>query len=90
MKLHHKGFLLVMLSQRPLLWDTALIGQALSEYELQGRYWINHFRIVLDELAAAGLVKREDHRLDEQVGRLVFQYSLTAFGRQRMQDTGLL
>jgi len=90
MKLHHKGYLLVTLAQRPLLWDTALIGQALSEYELQGRYWVNHFRIVLDELAAAGLIKREDHRLDEQAGRLVFQYSLTAFGRQRMQDTGLI
>lgn len=90
MKLHHKGYLLVTLAQRALLWDTALIGQAMSEYELQGRYWVNHFRIVLDELAAAGLIKREDHRFDEQVGRLVFQYSLTAFGRQRMQDTGLI
>jgi hypothetical protein len=90
MKLHHKGFLLVTLAHRALLWDTALIGQAMSEYQLQGRYWINHFRLVLDELAAAGLIKREAHRLDAQSGRLEFQYSLTAFGRQRMQDTGLM
>jgi hypothetical protein len=90
MKLHHKGYMLVLLEQQQIEWDDRLIHEAMREYELEGRYWLNHFRIILDELASAGLITREDHRLDTVTDRLVFQYALSGFGRQRMRDTGLL
>jgi len=90
MKLHHKGYMLVLLERKQLAWDDVLIGEAMQEYQLSGRYWLNHFRIILDELASAGLISREDHRLDNRTDRLIFQYALSGFGRQRMQDTGLL
>ncbi|EMR13499.1 hypothetical protein MPL1_04627 [Methylophaga lonarensis MPL] len=94
MKLPHKGFLLQQLSQVPSYWDYQLIPLALTEYQVQGLYWINHFSIALDELAAAGLINRISERIDDGTaiasGRLLFEYSLSRFGRQRMHDTGLL
>lgn len=95
MKLPQKGFLLVTLNQHHSLWDFELIRRALVEYELQqGHYWINHFSIALDELASAGLINRIGHRLDDGEAiakdRLLFEFALSDFGRQRMLDTGLL
>lgn len=90
MKLHHKGYILVELERDTMLWDKVLIDGAMTEYNLNGDYWINHFSIILDELASAGLISREDHRLDNLSDRLMFKYRLTDFGRQRMHDTGLL
>ena len=94
MKLHQKGFLLVELSKSEGCWDSDLITNALHEYELSGRYWINNFSVTLDELSAAGLITCIENRLDDgdfvSKGRLMFKYQLTEFGRTRMQDTGLL
>jgi|AZIC01.1.fsa_nt_gi hypothetical protein len=90
MKLHHKGYILTILEQSNNSWDDALIKAALSEYALSGDYWINHFSIILDELASAGLISRDDYRLDNERKRLSFNYSMSDFGRARMRDTGLL
>lgn len=90
MKLHHKGFILVLLEKVQLQWDSVLVEAALKEYALNGKYWENHFRIILDELASAGLIIREDHSLDPVTDRLMFKYALSDFGRERMHDTGLL
>ena len=94
MKLPQKGFLLVTLNQHHSLWDFELIPMALAEYDLKGHYWINHFSIALDELASAGLIDRIGHRLDDgntiAKDRLLFEFALSDFGRQRMLDTGLL
>lgn len=94
MKLPQKGFLLVTLNECNSLWDFELIEKALVEYRLNGSYWINHFSIALDELASAGLLSRIAHKLDDGTaikdGRLLFEYTLSDFGRERMYDTGLL
>ena len=94
MKLHQKGFLLLELSKHQSSWDRELIFKALDEYGLSGKYWINNFSVTLNELAAAGLIKRIDSELNDDSfissGRLMFKYSLTDFGRTRMRDTGLL
>ncbi|MCX4187084.1 hypothetical protein [Methylophaga sp. OBS4] len=90
MKLHHKGYMLVYLEQHGTLWDKVLIDAAQSEYALSGSYWVKHFSIILDELAAAGLIIREAHRLDNVSNRLMFKYAMSDFGRERMRDTGLL
>lgn len=94
MKLPQKGFLLVTLYQSRNLWDFELINLAIAEYGLKGNYWINHFSIALDELASAGLITRIGHRLDDGEAitkdRLLFEFALSDFGKQRMFDTGLL
>ncbi|WP_438970688.1 hypothetical protein [Methylophaga sp.] len=90
MKLHHKGYVLVQLEREEVQWDKPLIDAAMTEYKLNGDYWVKHFSIIMDELASAGLISREDHRLDTLSDRLMFKYRLTDFGRERMQDTGLL
>jgi len=94
MKLHQKGFLLVELSQVTSIWDSELISKAMKEYALDGLYWMNGFSVALDELAAAGLVVRLESKLDDgthfALGRLMFNYKLSDFGRERMIDTGLL
>lgn len=90
MKLHHKAFILVQLERLQVQWDKTLIDAAMAEYKLNGDYWVKHFSIIMDELASAGLISREVHRLDRLSDRLVFKYRLTDFGRERMHDTGLL
>ncbi len=90
MKLHHKGYVLTQLAAQQEQWDKALIDEAMTEYKLNGDYWIKHFSVIMDELASAGLISREDHRLDNLSDRLMFKYRLTDFGRERMRDTGLL
>ncbi len=92
MKLHQKGYLLVELSKVTNIWDQVLIKQVLDEYNLTGAYWENNVRVALDELAAAGLIVRIDHKLETLTGRptLHFRYQLSDFGRVRMMDTGLL
>lgn len=92
MKLHQKGSLLVELSKVTDIWDDVLIGKALKEYSLLGDYWEKNLRVALDELAAAGLITRIDHKLKTIKGkpRLLFRYSLAEFGRLRMTDTRLL
>jgi DNA-binding transcriptional regulator PaaX len=92
MKLHQKGYLLVELSQAASLWDDTLITLALQEYGLAGDYWEKNLRVALDELAAAGLIRRIEEKLKNVKGRptLMFRYQLSDFGRTRMLDTGLL
>ncbi|MDT8282724.1 MAG: hypothetical protein RQ982_07920 [Gammaproteobacteria bacterium] len=90
MQLHHKGYLLVLLEKKQCEWDKPLIKSAMQAYQLSGRYWFNHFSIILDELASAGLILRENHQVDTVTDRLMFQYAMSDFGRERMRDTGLL
>lgn len=92
MKLHQKGFLLVQLSRTDSLWDASLIDRTCSEYCLSGNYTRRAISIALDELASAGLIQKLEEKLTTLQGEqiLSFRYRLSDFGRQRMQDTGLL
>lgn len=91
-KLHQKGFLLVELSKVASLWDYQLIGKTLLEYGEHGSFREKTLRIALDELAAAGLIKRIEEKLEtvRGVSNLMFRYQLSDFGKTRMKDTGLL
>jgi hypothetical protein len=92
MKLHQKGFLLVTLSQQPDMWEDQIIALTFAEYGLAGAYREKTLRIALDELSAAGLIKRIEEKLALHNGQqqLQFRYQLSDFGRIRMIDTGLL
>jgi hypothetical protein len=93
MKLHQKGFLLQRLALAESRWDHELVAEAMAEYGLAGRHWINTLRVALEELAAAGLVNRIGQQLDDGthagVGKVLINYRLSEFGRARMRDTGL-
>jgi hypothetical protein len=92
MKLHHKGFLLVAISKSGEIWDQQLIEKVFSEYNESGDFREKTLRIALDELAAAGLIKRIENKLETINGKakLLFKYQVSDFGISRMVDTGLL
>ena len=92
MRLHQKGFLLVELSKFNNMWDDELIKKALNEYEEFGDFREKTLRIALDELSAAGLIKRIESKLEtiNGIAKLSFKYQVSDFGISRMIDTGLL
>ena len=92
MRLHQKGFLLVELSKFSNRWDDELIEKTLNEYEEFGDFREKTLRIALDELSAAGLIKRIESKLETIDGKakLLFKYQVSDFGISRMRDTGLL
>ena len=92
MRLHQKGFLLVELSKFNNMWDDELIEKTLNEYEEFGDFREKTLRIALDELSAAGLIKRIESKLETIDGKekLLFKYQVSDFGISRMRDTGLL
>ena len=92
MKLHLKGFLLTQLHQLGGMRDTRLLALTMQTYALTGQFARNSLRIALDELSSAGLVHRQAPELVSEQGQevLSFHYQLSAFGRQRMHDTGLI
>lgn len=92
MKLHQKGFLLVAISKSRGVWDQELIEKVFTEYNQSGDFREKTIRIALDELAAAGLIKRIENKLETINGKskLLFKYQISDFGISRMVDTGLL
>jgi DNA-binding transcriptional regulator PaaX len=92
MKLHHKGFLLVTISKSGGIWDQKLIERVFTEYDESGDFREKTLRIALDELTAAGLIKRIEKKLETINGKekLQFKYQVSDFGITRMVDTGLL
>jgi len=92
MKLHQKGFLLISISKSGGIWDQQLIEKAFAEYDESGEFREKTLLIALDELAAAGLIKRIENKLETINGKakLLFKYQVSDFGISRMVDTGLL
>ena len=92
MRIHQKGFLLVELSKFNNMWDDELIEKALNEYKELGDFREKTLRISLDELSAAGLIKRIESKLEtvNSKTKLLFRYQVSDFGLSRMRDTGLL
>ena len=92
MKLHQKGFLLITICKSGGIWDQQLINKVFAEYDESGDFREKSIRITLDELAAAGLVKRTDNKLEIINGKtkLILKYQISDFGITRMVDTGLL
>lgn len=92
MKLHLKGFLLTQLHHLGGMRDTHLLALTMQSYSLSDQFARNSLRIALDELSSAGLVQRQHPALMSEHGQeiLSFHYQLSAFGLERMHDTGLI
>ena len=74
------------------MWDDELIEKTFNEYDEFGDFREKTLRIALDELSAAGLIKRIESKLETINGKakLSFKYQVSDFGISRMRDTGLL
>ncbi len=94
-QLHIKGRLLEVLAERGPHWDYELADQIAAEYrEAKGEYWHDTVRLTLADLYSSGLIASTEEKLDPErtYGRekLLFRFALTEFGRERMQQMGLL
>jgi len=70
MKLHQKGFLLVTISKSRGIWDQQIIEKVFAEYNESGDFREKTIRIALDELAAAGLIKHIQNKLETINGKV--------------------
>ena len=93
-QVHIKGRLLQLLEEGPR-WDYELAERIAEEYsEARGQYWADTVRLNLADLHSGGPVMAEDEAVDpsKTFGRekVLFRFALSEFGRQRMQESGLL
>ena len=89
-KVHIKGLILQLLQRQPELWDFDIAERVVEEYQLADlHYWLGSVRVNLAELDAGGLVQQVGEQIAQATGKLHYRYRLTAFGGQRMRDTGL-
>ena len=89
-KVHIKGLILQLLERQPELWDFDIAKIVVEEYQFADLgYWVGAVRVNLAELDAGGLVQQVGEQIAQATGKLHYRYRLTAFGAQRMRDTGL-
>ena len=93
-KVHIKGRLLQLLAERSR-WDYELAARIAEEYpEARGEYWADTVRLNLADLHSGGLIYHEDETIDptKSYGRekILFRFTLSEFGRQRLRESGLL
>jgi hypothetical protein len=96
-KVHMKGRLLQILAEGGPQWDYKIASQLIREYGLEeSAYWHGQTRLELIDLKTGGLIDIDEDQdtLDPSKTfgeeKLVRVYSLTPFGRERMQMTELL
>jgi hypothetical protein len=92
---HMKGFILRLLDQKDEgMWDYEIADETLSEYGYQGAYWKGEVRLALTDLYSGGLVEDLEDKIDDgthfKADKLLVKYKLTAFGRERTKQTGIL
>ncbi|MGG3448525.1 hypothetical protein ABER98_01175 [Domibacillus aminovorans] len=76
------------------IWDYDIAKQILKEYELNGAYAMGSVRVALTDLFSGALIETNEDKLDTgehfSKGKVLFKYSLTSFGEDRMRDTGII
>ncbi len=92
--MHFKGYMLQMLAERGELWDYEIAGAVMRDYELSGDYWYGTIRLLLTDLFSGGLIDELDTAVDPDKSfgkeKILFKFRLTDFGRERMQQSGLM
>jgi hypothetical protein len=94
-KVHMKGRAIQILEERGPSWDYEIAHQLIEEYALENdRRNRGTVRLWLIEYAANGLIKTIEDAVDDGSNfgqnKLLCRYEVTAFGRVRMKDSGLL
>ncbi len=94
-KVHMKGYILCLLNDSPGgMWDYEISDAVLKEYSHTGYYWKGEVRAALADLFSGALVEELEDALDDgkhfAKGKILCKFNLTPFGKQRMQDTGLI
>ncbi|MGI8626929.1 MAG: hypothetical protein ACR2J5_10245 [Geodermatophilaceae bacterium] len=92
--LHIKGYMLQLLAREGAMWDYEVADQVMNAYGLNGDYWYGTVRLTLTDLYAGGLLNELEATIDPAkslgVEKILFRYQLNEFGRERMQQSGLL
>ncbi len=92
--LHIKGYMLELLARQGAMWDYEIADEVMTAYDLSGDYWHGTVRLTLTDLYAGGLLEELEATIDPAKSggeeKVLFNYQLTDFGRERMQQSGLL
>lgn len=92
--MHIKGYMLQQLASRGEMWDHEIANDVMRAYNLSGEYWNGTVRLTLADLHSSGLLNEVEKTVDPDKSfgeeKLLFKYTLTQFGRERMRDSGLL
>lgn len=94
--LHMKGFILRLLAAAGErgLWDHEIMQAVSREYRRNSAYWKGELRVTLTDLHSGALIDEIADELDDGrhfgAGRILMKFRISPFGRERMQDAGLL
>ena len=95
--IHMKGYILLQLNDAPDgLWDYEIASQVLKDYDVDKNtvFWKGEVRATLTDMFSGALIEELEDKLDdgEHFGpeRVLCKFRLTPFGRERMQETGIL
>lgn len=88
-----KGHMLEELAGHGRMWDYQLAADVMGKLGLSGDYWYGTVRLTLTDLFSGGLITECDTDVDPAkslgVEKVLFQFELTDFGRERMAQAGL-
>jgi hypothetical protein len=86
--------MLQLLARNGAMWDYAVAEDVMSAYGLSGDYWYGTVRLTLTDLYAGGLLEELEATIDPEKSlgeeKVLFHYQLSDFGRERMQQSGLM
>lgn len=93
-RVHMKGYILQLLAEHGQLWDYEVAEKTLAAYGLSGRYWYGTIRLTLTDLYSGGLLDEVGSTVDPSKSfgeeKILMRMQLNSFGRERMQQTGLM
>lgn len=99
-KIHTKGRMLQIILAHTKgrnnkgIWDYDIARQILKEYGLSGSYAMGNVRLTLTDLSSGALIEIVEEKLDNGEhfgeGKILFKFALTDFGKERMQETGII
>ena len=91
---HMKGFVLQKLLQDGPMWDHEIVDAVAKRFGTSGPYWTGTVRLTLIDLYSGGLLNELDVTVDPAKSdgqqKPLFRYEVNAFGRERMEQSGLL
>lgn len=91
---HMKGYVLQKLLQDGPLWDYEIVDAVEKRFGTTGAYWTGTVRLTLIDLYSGGLLNELDVTVDparsDGQEKPLFQYEVNEFGRERMEQSGLL